>query len=150
MTLITEWVPRTFVVLWVVLLAVMLSGCQGSRASDQQDVYSSAQPPVEGKMVWTGSYEQTIQPILDLHCKNCHGAARAENGLRLDSYEGIMKWTSFGQVVVPGFPSSSTLITVLDGTVDPSIRMPHGGTRITDSELRNLILWVEAGAPSNQ
>lgn len=59
-----------------------------------------------------------------------------------------MKGTQHGPVVVARSPNSSALISVVKGTADPSIRMPHGGQRLSEQELQNLVLWIEAGAPN--
>ncbi|MHB0869240.1 MAG: c-type cytochrome domain-containing protein [Chloroflexota bacterium] len=132
-------------VLGLLLLASLaMAGCQTA-----QPTAAAANPtaaPAAGRVVWTGSYAQNIQPIFDERCVSCHGSSRADNGLRLDSYQGVMKGTQHGPVVVPGAPNNSALISVVKGTTDPSIRMPHGGQRLTDQDLQNLALWIEAGA----
>jgi hypothetical protein len=107
----------------------------------------TASVPAAGKTTWTGDYSTHIQPIFDASCLGCHDEQRAENGLRLDSYEGLMAGTQHGPVVIPGQSSASALVSVIRGTADPSIRMPHGGQRVNQRELDNIVLWIEAGAP---
>ena len=128
----------------VAMLAVVLSGCQAGRLA-APPATPSAKPA--GKLVWAGKYVQDIQPIFDRRCVTCHGPSRADNGLRLSSYADVMKGTQYGPVVVPGDPNRSALVSVLAGTTDPSIRMPHGGQRLTEQEIQNITLWIEAGAP---
>lgn len=128
----------------VAILAVMLSGCQAGRLTPPAPI-APAKPA--GKLVWTGKYVQDIQPIFDQRCVTCHGPSRADNGLRLSSYSDVMKGTQYGPVVVRGDPNRSALLSVLTGTTDPSIRMPHGGQRLTEQEIQNITLWIEAGAP---
>jgi hypothetical protein len=60
-----------------------------------------------------------------------------------------MKGTQFGPIVTAGQPNQSALVSVIRGTADPRIRMPHEGTRLTDQEVQNIVLWIEAGAPRN-
>jgi hypothetical protein len=103
--------------------------------------------PAAGKVTWVGDYSTHIQPIFDASCLDCHSAQRAENDLRLDSYEGVMAGTQHGPVVIPGQPGASALVSVVRGTADPSILMPHGGQRISQREVDNIVLWIEAGAP---
>lgn len=132
-------------VLGLLLLASLaMAGCQTTRSTAAAANPTAA--PAAGKVVWTGSYAQNVQPIFTQRCVSCHGASRADNGLRLDSYQGVMKGTQHGPVVVPGSPNNSALISVVKGTTDPSIRMPHGGQRLTEQDLQNLTLWIEAGA----
>ena len=137
-----------FGLLTVALLTTVLTGCQAGGAAVQAAVPTLAPAPSGARVVWTGHYAQNIQPIFDQHCVGCHGPAKAENGLRLDSYQGVMKGTQHGPVVVPGSPISSALVSVVTGTADPSIRMPHEGQRLSDQELQNITLWIEAGAPN--
>src|SRR3990172_232611 len=81
-----------------------------------------ARPPVAGEVPlkvearWTGNYARDIQPVFDQYCVRCHGANLAENGLRMDSYEGVMKGTQFGSVVTPGAAGASTLAYVITRT----------------------------------
>ncbi|MDP2726264.1 MAG: c-type cytochrome domain-containing protein [Dehalococcoidia bacterium] len=113
---------------------------------------TSSQPPVTGEVQlrvearWTGSYSRDIQPIFDPYCTRCHGSNLAENGLRLDSYEGVMKGTQFGPVVTPGAPGASSLVYVIQGISSEKIRMPHQEPRLTVNRIQNIIYWIEAGA----
>ncbi len=129
------------------LLAAALSACVPSAGPTPTP--TPIPVPVAAKVVWDGTYSKNIQPIFDQHCVNCHGPNRAENGLRLDSYEGVMKGTQYGPVVVPGSPTTSALESVVIGTASPSIRMPHGGQRLSDQEVQNITLWIQAGAPKD-
>jgi mono/diheme cytochrome c family protein len=133
-------------VLATALLTVAVTGCQTGGAAVQAAAPTLAPVPSGAKVVWAGHYSSNIQPIFVEHCVGCHGPARADNGLRLDSYQGVMKGTQHGPVVVPGSPETSALVSVVKGTADPSIRMPHGGERLTDQEVQNIVLWIQAGA----
>ena len=108
-----------------------------------------ADVPLAARTVWAGTYSHDVQPIFDQYCTSCHGPSRAENGLRLDSYENTMRGTQFGPVVVPGAASASTLAAVVQGTADPKIRMPHEGRKLTRNRIQNILLWIEAGAPND-
>ncbi len=130
------------------LVAVLtVTACQGGGPATPTAGATAAPAPPAGKVVFSGTYSGNVQPIFDQKCVGCHGPSRAENGLRLDSYEGAMKGTQFGAVVVPGQPNQSALVSVVRGTADPRIRMPHEGTRLTEQEVQNIVLWIEAGAP---
>ncbi len=141
---------RTTKALWLLSLAALalsLSGCRAVGPGGSASLPAPTQVPPAAKVVWSGSYANNIQPIFDQKCVSCHGPGRAENGLRLDSYEGVMKGTQYGPVVIPGSPTTSALESVVIGTAAPSIRMPHGGQRLTEQEVQNITLWIEAGAP---
>ncbi len=139
---------RSTSIAWLVsagTLVLILAGCRTPQVSPPTP--TPAAPAA--KVVWSGSYDTNIQPIFDQHCVSCHGPSRAENGLRLDSYEAVMKGTQYGPIVIPGSPATSALMSVVIGTAAPSIRMPHGGARLSEQEVQNITLWIEAGAPND-
>lgn len=113
----------------------------------QQPVTGDVPLKVEAR--WTGSYPRDVQPIFDQYCVRCHGANVAENGLRMDSFEGVMKGTQYGPVVKPGSPGASTLVYVIQGIAADKIRMPHQEPRLTFNRIQNIIYWIEAGAPKD-
>ncbi len=102
-----------------------------------------------GELTWTGSYARDIQPIFDEYCVHCHGATLAENGLRLDTYEGVMQGTRGGAVVQPGLASGSTLVWVIQGLAAAEIRMPHTERPLSPNRIQNIVLWIDAGAPED-
>lgn len=104
---------------------------------------------VAGQLTWTGSFARDIQPIFDEYCVRCHGEALAENGLRLDSYEGVMKGTRGGPVVSPGVASGSTLVWVIQGLAAPELRMPHAERPLSPNRIQNIVLWIDADAPGD-
>ncbi len=95
------------------------------------------------------TYQANIKPLLDSKCIQCHvpgGAGYEKSGLRLDSYEEIMKGTKFGAVVVPGSRVSSTLYRLVSGQADPSIRMPHGQDPLPEADVEMIGSWIDQGA----
>ncbi len=134
----------------VVLLAtgVLFTACQ-PRTPTTPAAPVVADVPVKSRVVWTGSYKQDIQTIFDQYCVACHGPTQAANGLRLDTYQGVMKGTQYGRVVIPGEPGGSTLLTVLNITSDPKIQMPHGNITLSKNRIENISIWIQAGAPDN-
>lgn len=95
------------------------------------------------------TYQADIKPILDTNCVSCHvpgGSGHDQSGLRLDSYEAMMKGTKFGPVVVPGSSVSSTLYRLVAGQADPSIRMPHGQASLPETDVATIATWIDQGA----
>ncbi len=105
--------------------------------------------PVFGQLTWTGSYTRDIQPIFDEYCVRCHGETLAENGLRLETYQGVMQGTRGGAVVIPGLASGGTLVWVVEGLAAPEIRMPHADRPLSPNRIQNIVLWIDADAPNN-
>ncbi len=83
--------------------------------------------------------------IQKYQCTVCHVGAKPRDGLRLDSYENIMKGSEDGPVVVPGAPEKSELVLRVNGAKEP--RMPMTGPPwLNDQELKTLESWIKAGA----
>jgi hypothetical protein len=101
----------------------------------------------------TVSYKKDVVPILDKYCKSCHMPGEAGyvvSGFEVDSYDSLMKGTQFGPVVLPGDPLTSVLVMLIEGRVDPALRMPHGDAqKPTDAEIKTIRRWVEQGAKNN-
>lgn len=99
------------------------------------------------------SYAEDIAPILQTRCVSCHqagGEGFEKSGLDLTSYEGLMKGTKFGPIVVPGDTQTSNLLVLLDGRADKSIQMPHGSKKKLSTCDRDAIrTWIHEGAKNN-
>ncbi len=98
------------------------------------------------------SFKKNVMPILKANCLECHveGAeGDVKAGLRMDTYEHLMKGTKHGPIILPGNSLSSVLNQVVEGRVDKSIRMPHGGSQIFDEDIKKLKDWVDQGAKNN-
>lgn len=98
------------------------------------------------------SFGADVQPILKQYCLDCHvpgGAGYEATGFDMSSYDAFMKGGKYGPFVVPGDPLTSTLNMVVEGRADPSIRMPHGGEKLSDRETGILRAWVQEGARNN-
>ena len=95
------------------------------------------------------TYQADVKPILDANCVSCHTAGNPgyeKSGLRLDSYDALMKGTQYGPVIVPGSSVSSTLYRLVSGQADPSIRMPHGKAALSDDDVSTIAAWIDQGA----
>lgn len=98
------------------------------------------------------SWKLDVQPILNARCVECHqpgGQGTETSGLDLTSYEGLMKGTKHGPVVVPGDPLTSNLLVLVEGRADPKMRMPHGQRPLLKQQTEIIRLWIKEGAKDN-
>ncbi len=96
------------------------------------------------------SFNDDVGPILQLRCVKCHmpGEEGYENsGLDLTNYDGLMKGTKHGPVVIPGNAYMSNLNVLIEGRA--KIRMPHEGRKLTRCEIDIFRRWVNHGALNN-
>ncbi|NMG73619.1 c-type cytochrome domain-containing protein [Aromatoleum diolicum] len=85
-----------------------------------------------------------LVPILAQHCIVCHSGDAAPRGLRLDSFESMLKGSTTGPVLKAGDPSASELIRRIKGISLP--RMPMTGPPfLPDSQIAMFERWVVAG-----
>jgi hypothetical protein len=98
------------------------------------------------------SFQQDVMPILKTRCLGCHvtgGKGYEKSGLLMDSYENLLKGTKYGKVIIPGNSLNSVFNQVVEGRVDESITMPHGGEQLVKTEIEILKTWVDQGAKNN-
>lgn len=91
-------------------------------------------------------FVREIQPILQQHCCECHGAEKQRSGLRLDIRSEAFKGGElYGEAIIPGAPADSPLIQfVRDDEGD--LIMPPDDPRLSAAEVALLTRWVEEGA----
>ena len=98
------------------------------------------------------SFAQDVMPIFKGRCVECHqpgGAGFEKSGYDLSTYEGVMKGTKFGKMVIPKDPDSSNLLRLLDHRVAPEIRMPHGSKKLSTCDRDEIRRWILEGALNN-
>jgi len=98
------------------------------------------------------SLSEDILPILTGRCVSCHqpgGAGYEKSGLDLTTYEGLMKGTKFGAMVIPRDPESSNLMWLLDWRASPEVRMPHGKKKLSICDRNAIRAWIREGAKDN-
>ncbi len=98
------------------------------------------------------SFKAYIFPIIREKCLACHqpgGLGYEASGLDLRTYEGLMKGTKYGPVVVPGDAFTSNLNVLIEGRANPGIRMPYHGKKLSRWERILIRRWVNRGARNN-
>ena len=98
------------------------------------------------------SFSEDILPIFQGRCVSCHqpgGAGYEKSGLDLTSYEGLMKGTKFGAMVIPRDPEGSNLMWLLDWHGSPEVRMPHGKKKLSICDRNAIRAWIREGAKDN-
>jgi mono/diheme cytochrome c family protein len=89
-------------------------------------------------------FETNVRPILVNSCGSCH-QDRAAGGLSMNSRDEMLKGGKSGPAFVPGDPEKSLLIESVHQT--GTLKMPKGGSKLTDAEIKSLSEWIRMGAP---
>lgn len=98
------------------------------------------------------SFKEEVFPIIQIRCLSCHqpgGAGYETSGLDLRSYEGLMKGTKHGSIIVPGSALESNLIAVIEQRTAREIWMPHEQKKLSKCERQTFRFWVSQGARDN-
>ena len=94
-------------------------------------------------------YSQKIKPLLTEKCIACHGAIRAEAGLRLDAIQLIREGSDSGAITRSGDAAAVCVLIDRVATADVAERMPPEGegARLDADQLGWLSQWIELGLP---
>ena len=107
------------------------------------------------------SFAGDVQPIFLASCVSCHDQTAegiTASGFSMADYDGVMKGTKFGPVVIPNSSISSTLYLVIANKTSPEIQMPPHhetslaegrGTPLTEDQIEIIGKWIEQGALNN-
>lgn len=99
------------------------------------------------------SFSADVKPILDKNCLHCHqagGQGDVASGLNMASYEGLMKGTNNGPMVIAADVEGSNMLVLMEGRADPSISMPHGEQQpVPKQDIQTIRLWIKQGAKNN-
>ena len=92
-------------------------------------------------------FARDVQPILQQHCIECHGAEEQNGGLRFDTKAGAFAVGDSGSpaIVAGDSEQSGLLARVLSS--DEFEQMPPSGERLTAAQISLLSSWIADGAP---
>jgi mono/diheme cytochrome c family protein/uncharacterized membrane protein len=147
--------------LFGVLLALVWTAHQGGSITHGEDYLTAYMPQRLRAFLRVNSadmdgahagsfYAKRVHPIFDANCIACHGASKSQGGLRLDSYEELMKGGKDGPVIVPRDTTHSLLLRRISLPRDNAKAMPaEGRPPLKPEEIAILRAWVEAGASLN-
>jgi hypothetical protein len=89
-------------------------------------------------------FEDSVRPLLETHCLECHGGDERGGGLSLESSADWQRGGDSGSVIVVGDAEASLLVRAVRYT-DPELQMPPSGP-LTQREVAVLEEWIRRGA----
>ncbi len=106
---------------------------------------------VSGRGAEAAFYTARVAPIFDRHCTACHGAEKKKAGLRLDSFEQLMRGAESGVVVKPGDAKGSELFRRITlPHTDEEVMPSDGKPLLTADEIKIVELWIAGGASATK
>jgi len=92
-------------------------------------------------------YTLHIHPIFDANCVSCHGESKTQGGLRLDSYDSLMRGGKDGAVILAGNPTGSLLLQRITLPQTDKHFMPaEGRPPLKPEEIAWIKAWIQQGA----
>ncbi len=143
LAMLRDTVRRRF--LW--LAGIVVSGAAVGAALGLMPVHETCAQPRQQL-----SYTQDVLPIFRGYCFSCHepgGEGFKASGLDLSTYQGLMKGSKFGPMVVPGQPDISNLVVLIQGKAAPEMRMPHNSKPLPSCLRDEIWTWIFQGAKDN-
>ncbi|MBL6704536.1 MAG: PSD1 domain-containing protein [Planctomycetaceae bacterium] len=126
------------------LLRWIESGGHGASRIDAKTNETEPQESGTSKPEQAAFFNQSIKPLLEDHCYECHGFNSRKGGLSLTNREALLSGGDTGPALVPGNPEASLLIEAVRYSVN-ELQMPPSG-RLSESEIAALEKWVRMGA----
>ena len=91
-------------------------------------------------------FVKDIAPIFEAKCLKCHGGEKQKSGYRLDVKRiALTGGDEHAPNIVPGKSAESPLVKFVAG-LDPDVKMPPKGERLSAEEIAVLREWIDAGA----
>ncbi len=108
--------------------------------------------PLQQACAAAQSFAEDVMPIFRGRCVSCHAPGKEgfdKSGLDLTTYEGVMKGTKYGPMVIPRDPDGSNLMWLLDWRGSAQTRMPHGKKKLSTCDRDTIRTWIREGAKDN-
>ncbi len=86
-------------------------------------------------------FEDTVAPILESRCVECHSADKRKGELDLSSAAGILRGSESGEIFKAGEPEKSTIYKLVHHG-----EMPKKGDPLTHEQIETIHHWIAEGA----
>jgi hypothetical protein len=93
------------------------------------------------------TYQDHILPLVEANCSKCHNSDKKKADLDLTSYQGALKGSGSGVVLVSGNPDGSKLWKAVTHAEEPN--MPPNRPKLADKELDLIKKWITSGLLEN-
>jgi hypothetical protein len=139
----------------VVITAVSIFLIALAACSDNGDDSPTNSNPPPGGGSSNVSFATDIKPILETRCAipNCHGSGAIKSGLNMGaaSYATVTSITGFSgtKFITAGNANASTFYLKTKNPPSFGSRMPEGGPFLSDTQVQNIMTWINDGAPDN-
>jgi hypothetical protein len=93
------------------------------------------------------TYQSHILPLFEANCSKCHNGDKKKADLDLTSYQGALKGSGSGSVLLSGNPDGSKLWKAVTHSEEPT--MPPNRPKLADKDLDLIKKWIVGGLLEN-
>jgi len=93
------------------------------------------------------TYQDQVLPLIEANCAKCHNSDKKKADLDLTSFQGALKGSGSGPIVLSGNPDGSKLWKALNHAEEPF--MPPNRPKLGDKELETFKKWIAGGLLEN-
>src|SRR5204863_2904686 len=93
------------------------------------------------------TYQDNILPLVEANCSKCHNSDKKKADLDLTSYQGALKGSGSGVVLVSVNPDGSKLWKAVTHAEEPN--MPPNRPKLADKDLDLIKKWITGGLLEN-
>jgi WD40 repeat protein len=93
------------------------------------------------------TYQDHILPLIEANCSKCHNSDKKKADLDLTSYQGALKGSGSGTVLLSGNVDGSKLWKAVNHSEEPF--MPPNRPKLGDKELDLIKKWITGGLLEN-
>src|SRR5436190_4255958 len=93
------------------------------------------------------TYQEHILPLIEANCAKCHNSDKKKADLDLTTYQGALKGSGSGAVLLSGNPDGSKLWKAVTHAEEPN--MPPNRPKLADKELELIKKWISGGLLEN-
>jgi mono/diheme cytochrome c family protein len=127
------------------MVTLLLFGAAVSAVSITAAAEDAPKTELAAAVSRTVDFETDVLPILNDRCVDCHGQEDPEAGFRILSRRSLIRGGESGEpAIVPARSADSFLIKVVAG-LDPHLKMPPEGPRLTSQQIAVLRGWIDQG-----
>lgn len=145
-----------FLIPVIFLLGLTLVSCSNSTSSyggggSTDNTYNGGNGG--GNDIGTEPTFTNIQQIFQRSCagSGCH-VGETTSGVSLDDYQSVIESVGdqYGEKIIsPGNPGSSPLVDKIESNPQNGVRMPNGGSPLSDDRISQIREWISNGAQNN-
>jgi WD40 repeat protein len=93
------------------------------------------------------TYQDNVLPLIEANCSKCHNPDKKKADLDLTSFQGALKGSGSGPIVLSSNPDGSKLWKALNHSEEPF--MPPNRPKLGDKELETFKKWIAGGLLEN-